>query len=295
MDALLNFLPFALEGQWKGAAAVALVTVGVLIFIGAIYVLLVAVYGWLQAYLVTMVALMAFSIILAAVWLVGIPGTIPGTGPRGTEPTWVPFLVDSEQGTVFSSNLSAFPKGEKPAGGWRLPSASEVYPGNLTSLGELDNARPIIQDALAGYFQRQGTGSSKPEDYQFFPAFQTPKTKEEIALAEKYGKARVFFMPNGNVNDVDPKTEKVRKSFNPPNASEQMLVGIVYPAVKDLHPAITVFAYRNKGQIFMASLQWMVASIVLFALHLWWLGRFERKQKVREAQLASGARQPVAV
>lgn len=298
MESLLQFAPFALEGQWFGAAAVALVIVGILIFIGTIYILLVAIYGWLQAYLVTMVSLMIFSIILSAVWLFGIPGTIPGTGPRGTEPHWVVFLADSEQGLEFKDEIAAFPADRStvlPKSGavqgteWRVPAADEMYPGQINVDGEIDAIKNALFPALAGYFQQQETGSSDPADYQFRIEGRAP-TPDEEALPV----ARVLFFPNGDVHKVDPGTQAVTETFDVQDASHRLVAAIDLPANAD-HPAIRVFAYRNKGQVFMASLQWMVISVILFVLHVIWLGRYENKQKRREAELAAGTtpREPV--
>ncbi len=303
MEALLRFAPFALEGQWRGAAAVALVLTGVVIFIGTVYVLLVSVYGWLQAYLVTVIATMAFSIILAAVWLVGIPGTIPGTGPRGTEPYWVVFLQDSQQGQEFKAEIDTFPKGTAPQNDWRLPSSDEHYPGNINAEGELDNIKSALRPALAGYFQAQKSGSSNPDDYDFRIAGRKPATKEEGEITP----ARIFFKPNGHVSKINPETEETIEEIDTRDPAKQLLVGVAYPTVykKDakgndtsevLHPAIRVFAYRNQGRVFQAAAEWLLISILLFALHLWWLAGLEKRQKEREAQLAAGTvREPAPV
>ena len=298
MEALLRFAPFALEGQWHGAAAIALVLVGVLIFIGTIYVLLVAVYGWLQAYLVTMVALMSFSIILSAMWLFGIPGTIPGTGPRGTEPHWVVFLADSEQGLEFADEIKTFPAdrsvqaekgGTFPKTAWRLPNAEEHYPGQISAEGELDNIKAVAFASLAGYFQKQGTGSPDPADYKFRLEGRKP-APDETALPV----ARVAFYPNGPVQLINSETQNLEGEIPAPNAADRLLAGIDVPATGK-HPAFRIFAFRDKGRVFQASAEWLLASIILFALHVWWLGRFENRQKRREAELAAGTspREPV--
>lgn len=300
MESLLRFAPLALEGQWKGAAAVALVLVGVVIFIGTIYILLVAIYGWLQAYLVTMVALMSFSIILAAVWLFGIPGTIPGTGPRGTEPHWVMFLADSEQGLEFAKQIGEFPadrsvkaaeNGAFPSTQWRVPDAEEHYPGQINVDGEIDNIKAVLFPSLAGYFQKQKTGSSQPEDYQFRLEGREPAPDEE-----KLPVARVLFYPNGNVQEVNSQTQKVTETMKIPTPADRLLVGIDVPATAD-HPAYRVFGYRDKGRVFQAAAEWMIISVILFALHVWWLGIYENRQKRREAELAAGTtpREPVPV
>jgi len=299
VESLLQFAPFALEGQWFGAAAVALVLVGIFIFIGTIYILLVSIYGWLQAYLVTMVSLMIFSIILSAVWLFGIPGTIPGTGPRGTEPHWVVFLADSEQGLEFDEEIAAFPAdrsvqapdaGSFGSGEWRVPNANEQYPGQINVEGELDGLKSVLLPALAGYFQQQETGSANPSDYQFRLEGREP-TPDQAALPV----ARVAFHPNGDVRTIDSGTQEVLETDDVGDPSDRLLAGIDIPATAN-HPAIRVFAYRNKGQVFMASAQWMIISVILFVVHLWWLARFENKQKRREAELAAGTspREPVA-
>lgn len=297
MESLLRFAPFALEGQWAGAAAVALVLVGVVIFIGTIYILLVAIYGWLQAYLVTMVALMSFSIILAAVWLFGIPGTIPGTGPRGTEPHWVVFLADSEQGLEFTKEIGEFPadrsvkveEGSFPNTAWRLPDAEEHYPGQINVDGEIDNLKAVMFPALAGYFQQQKTGSSDPADYQFRLEGREPAPDEANLPI-----ARVLFYPNGNVQHVNSQTQEVTETVEVGDPADRLLVGVDVPATAE-HPAYRVFAFRDKGRVFQASAEWMIVSIVLFALHVWWLGIYENRQKRREAELAAGTspREPV--
>lgn len=300
MESLLQFAPFALEGQWFGAAAVALVIVGILIFIGTIYILLVAIYGWLQAYLVTMVSLMIFSIILSAVWLFGIPGTPPGTGPRGTEPYWVVFLADSEQGLEFAEEIQTFPadrsvqipeEGPVADSEWRVPVADEQFPGAINVDGEVDAIKLALQPALAGYFQQQGTGSGDPADYNFRLEGRAPSPEEEALPV-----ARLLFYPNGNVDTVDQGSRAVLETDQISDPAGKLLAGIDIPATEN-HPAIRVFAYRNKGQVFMASLQWMVVSVILFVVHLLWLAGYENKQKRREAELAAGTsppREPVA-
>ncbi|MHB8513575.1 MAG: hypothetical protein ACYDCC_15570 [Actinomycetota bacterium] len=317
MHAFLHTI--ALEGQWHGAAAVALVLTGVLIFIGSIYVLLASVYGWLQGYLVTMVALSSFSIILAGVWLIGIPGTIPGTGPRGTEPYWVVFKADSEQGQQFAKSIAEFPaSGVTGNSDWRPPAADEIYPGNISPLGEVDNIKHVLEPALAAYFQKQKTGSSAITDYDFrvdtkadatCSIIPTPKTctlpPDQAALPP----ARVFFKSTGEVVKADPQTKAVLGRFIPADPSSDLLVGIDLPERLDLtnpkclthlpqpncpvlHPAIRVFGYRNKGRVFQEALEWLIISIIVFAFHVFGLSRYETKQKRRAEELSSGAAAP---
>jgi hypothetical protein len=321
----LNSVPLALEGQWHGAAAVALVLTGAIIFIGTIYTLLVAIYGLRQAFHVTMVATSAFLMILSATWVFGIPGTIPGTGPRGTEPSWVMFLPDSEQGEEFQAETRTFgqfvsatrvaiaarqklndaitkrnakvAKGGKleplvtpcqqrtQAGGWIEVCTDDLAPGKVTAAGELDSIKNVLRPALAGYFQRQKNGSSVPGDYDFEVPGVTGSTPE-------IPDAVVGVYPDGDVLQLDPAAtpnwliqRKAVKVIKPPRPAKRLLIGIAEPRTPK-HPSIDVFGFHDKGRVFQPAAMFLAVSIILFAFHLVMLARFERRQKIREAQLS---------
>ncbi len=65
-------------------------------------------------------------------------------------------------------------------------------------------------------------------------------------------------------------------------------MGVTIPATDD-HREVTVFAFRDKGLVFLYSLYFLGVSILGFALHVWLLARLERKQKEREAELEGAA------
>ena len=100
--AFLHLIPLACDGCWSGWQAVLGLVIAVVVLIGSIYMLLASNFGARLGYLVLMVSLMAWIILLSAMWLFGLPGTTPGTGPRGAESAWVPFLQTSDQGKVFA-------------------------------------------------------------------------------------------------------------------------------------------------------------------------------------------------
>lgn len=266
MSATFAWVPLALEGQWSGPAAVAVVATAALIFIGTIYYLLGTLFGWRRAYYITMVSLMGFMILLSLVWLVGLPGTGPGFGPRGREPSWIPFIVGSEFAQDFTEDIDRFPEGWDRPGKKYFGNPDEQQTGAIDSIGEIDTIKGAIEPALAGYFQRLGTGSAKPADYNFrieLPAEQEAKlTPEERAVPV----AIVRFKDVGG---------------------GQLLFGARIPAVAGKHPEITVLALRDKGTVFLPSLYFLIASVVLFALHLWLLARDEIRQKAREAETAT--------
>lgn len=79
------------------------VPLGILVFIGSIYLLLRANLGTRRGYLVLGTSLFGFLTIHALFWTFGAPGTPPATGPQSLpgqelnayEPTWVAFAGDS--------------------------------------------------------------------------------------------------------------------------------------------------------------------------------------------------------
>jgi len=262
---LLRHIPLALDGQWSGAAAVAVVLTGVTIFIGTIYFILSTLFGWRRAYYITVVALMGFLVIISLVWLVGIPGTGPGFGPRGRESAWIPFLPTSEYASDFQADIKTFPNGA----GWDAPgkkyfgNSDSKHTGAIDSVGEIDTVKLIIEPAIAGYFQKNPSlnGSINPTDYDFrrqLPPAQDAKLTPEEKVAPI---ATIAFKDAGG---------------------GRLLAGFTIPATAK-HPQFTVFALRDKGTVFVPALEFLVSAVVLFALHLWLLARDEIKEKMRLA------------
>lgn len=246
----------ALEGQWSGGAAIGLVLTILALLIGSIYVLLTGVLGARKAYLVLGTSLFGFIILLSLVWMAGAPGTTPGTGPRGTEPSWVPFLAESEQGEEFQEVLATFPQR------WDRPGRK--YSGGVESAGEIEKVRPAVQEALARLAAFEGREATDPKDWSFRLEGVKPASPEEVLI------------PVGAVRFVE---------------AQRLLAGITIPGT-DKHPTVTVFAFRDKGRIFQPSALFLGSSVVLFALHLAGLARIERKEKEAAAAPSPAAREP---
>jgi hypothetical protein len=258
-------IPLALEGQWSGAAAVGVVLTAAAIFIGTLYYILATLFGWRRAYYITMVSLMGFIILLSLVWLAGVPGSNPGFGPRGREPAWVPFLANSEFGADFREQIATFPDGWDAPGEKYFGNPDKGKTGSIDSAGEIETIKTVLRPALAGYFQArpQLGGTVKEEDYDF----RIPGTAAQEAALTAEEKA----VPAAVVRFEDA-------------GGGNLLGGFQIPAVSGKHPAITVFAYRDKGAVFLPSLYFLMTSLVLFALHLWLLARDEIKQRARDAE-----------
>ena len=258
-------IPLALEGQWSGAAAVAVVLTSVTIFMGTIYYLLTTLFGWRRAYYIVMVSLTSFLILLSLVWLVGAPGTVPGTGPRGREPVWVPFLPTSEFAADFRSEIASFPDGWDAPGKKYFGNSDKKLTGALEAKGEIDTIKALIKPALAGYFQqRSETGASIREDDYDFRLQGTPAQEAKLTDVEKA-------VPIATIRFKDA-------------GAGRLLFGVTIPGVTGKHPEVTVFAMRDKGTIFIPALYALLLSLALFSSHLWLLARDEIKQKARDAE-----------
>lgn len=270
MTALMHLMPLlALEGHWAGIRAIGVVIILFVALAGSIYMLLWSNFGAKVAYLILMVSLSGFMIVMSLMWVVGAPGTAPGTGPRAgapstkilvaTEPHWVPFLPDSEQGSEFTAEIENFPNG------WTDVFASKtpvIYPGKIDAKGELDTFRATITGALARLAEEKKIDATKPADWTFRPAGSPAITDAEKAIPE----ATIRFYRKGT----------------------PLLVGVTIPAT-DKHPQVTVFAFRDKGRVFLYALYFLLWAIVSFIFHTWLLARHERKEKTsgaeREVQL----------
>ena len=266
MRSLATLIPLALEGQWSGAAAVAVVVTSVAIFMGTVFYLLVTILGWRRAFHVSMVSLMGFMIILSLVWLVGAPGTTPGTGPRGREPEWIPFLADSEFGQDFTDDIAEFPQGWDEPGKKYFGNNDKDNTGAIDAAGEIATIKGVLEPALAGYGQ-QNDFSEDPADYDFRLPPASPEDEARLTAEEKA-------IPVATVRFKDA-------------GAGRLLFGVRIPGVAGAHPELTVFAMRDKGTVFLPSLYFLVASVFFFALHLWFLARDEIKQRARDAETAA--------
>jgi hypothetical protein len=249
---------FACDGCFAGFPAILSLVIAVVVLIGSIYTLLWSNLGARQAYLVLMVALSAWMILLSAMWLFGAPGTTPGTGPRGREAAWVPFTPTSDQAKVYQDAIAKFPSGWDKLG--TGGDGKGIYPGKIDSHGELINVTATVSEAEARLAAKQGTQATDKKDWAFVPSDLPPQPGQEDTP-----KANVrFYMQDGT----------------------PLLFGAVIPAT-DKHPQTTVFAYRDKGLVYLYALYFLLVSILGFAVHLWLLGRYERRSVAAEAAMTS--------
>lgn len=243
--------PLACDGCFRGFPAWVSLGLIVMSLIGTIYMLLWSNLGARLAYLVTITALSVFMMILSVLWMIGAPGTTTSTGPRGREVAWIPFFPDSEFAGDFDADLATFPGGD----GWE--PAGTVFPGKVDTQGEFESVRSTVTNRLADFAKVNDLEAKEASDWSFRDRTKPPVTPDEKELAP----AVVAFNQVG---------------------STKLIVGIEIPATS-AHRKVTVFAYRDKGLVFLPSLMFFLVSLGMFILHTWLLGRYEREESEREA------------
>jgi hypothetical protein len=229
----------------KGIVTVVAATI---LFVGTVYVLLAAIFGLRMAYLVLAVSLFGWMIIFSLIWVIGQPsilgvrGTLPNLGPRGTEAHWQVFSAATGPVKSKFPETSRFPEGWRP-----LPAQA---PAALKSAA--DNAKSAIQKYLAAQaedeFEQQGEKVCDPAE---------PLETDCITL--------------------DPTTFAVEDFRFATSGHTSLIAAQAFFTAGG--PQVTVFAYHDPGNVDVYSKSFLIASILGFVLHLPFLDRAERKRK----------------
>jgi len=235
------------------------VLTGFVLLPGSVYMLLAANFGALKGYLIAATAFFGFLTMLSAVWLFGIPGTTPLTGPKGTQPTFKFFTLNDPQASTYDS-VRDF-QGEA-GNGWQEAPAGEVQPGSPeeTLKADLDTARQrAIQDLITETNKNVEDSSDELDVTNLdAKAFYTIQDGTEVAAIV-----------------ISPKA--------PPPGS-----GLKKP---DFAPK-TTFAYRDPGSPYLPSILFLIGSSVLFVVHTVLLGVAERRRPLGRAQAPAPEAQP---
>ena len=94
---------------------IAVVVTAFVLLPGSVYMLLASNFGALKGYLIAGTAFFGFLMMLSAVWLFGIPGTTPLTGPKGTQPTFK-FFTLNDPAAAGSPSRPATSRRARPRG-----------------------------------------------------------------------------------------------------------------------------------------------------------------------------------
>jgi hypothetical protein len=217
---------------------------------GSVFMLLASNFGALKGYLIAAVGFFGFMVMLSAVWLFGIPGTTPLTGPKGTQPTFNFFTVDDPAAATYDS-VRDFQGGA--GNGWEPAPEGQFEEGSAeaTLKAELETARQTaVQDLI-------DETNADIED-----------SSEELDATNL--SAEVFY----TIQDGTEVAAVVISPATPPEGS-----GLQRP---DFAPK-TSFAYRDPGSPYLPSILFLIGSIVLFLVHLFLLGMAERRRPLGQA------------
>jgi hypothetical protein len=217
---------------------------------GSVFMLLASNFGALKGYLIAAVGFFGFMVMLSAVWLFGIPGTTPLTGPKGAQPTFNFFTVDDPAAATYDS-VRDFQGGA--GNGWEPAPEGEFEEGSAEAAlqAELETARQTaVQDLIE-------ETNADIED-----------SSEELDATNL--SAEVFY----TIQDGTEVAAVVISPATPPEGS-----GLQRP---DFAPK-TEFAYRDPGSPYLPSILFLIGSVVLFVVHLFLLGLAERRRPLGQA------------
>jgi hypothetical protein len=239
------------------------VLTGFILLPGSVIMLLSANFGALKGYLIGATAFFGFLAMLSAVWLFGLPGTTPLTGPKGTQPTFKFFTLQDPAAGKYDS-VRNFQGGA--GNGWQEAPAAEGAQGGAqeTLRADLDVAKQTALSKLINDTNKGNKDSSKDLDVTNLDAkaFYTIQNGTEVAAIV-----------------ISPKQPPAGSGLQKPTFAPK-----------------TSFAYRDPGAPSLPSLLFLIGALVLFVVHMLALGMVERRRPlgapVAAATAADGERQP---
>ena len=224
---------------------IAVVVTAFVLLPGSVYMLLASNFGALKGYLIAGTAFFGFLVMLSAVWLFGLPGTTPLTGPKGTQPTFKFFTLEDPAAATYDS-VRTFQGGA--GSGWQEAPTGEAEAGSAeeTLKADLDTARQTALSDLIEETNRDIEDSSKELDVTNLDA-------------------KVFYI----IQDGTEVAAVVISPKDPPAGS-----GLERPTFAPR----TTFAYRDPGNPNLPSVLFLAGSLLLFVVHLLALGLAERRR-----------------
>jgi hypothetical protein len=267
-------------------ASILAIPLGILFFVGSIYLLLWSNYGAKKALAITGVAWAGFGALLGIFWWFGAPGIPPGLGinhlpGQATDhyvDRWYPFEEGSERSEFFPSteNVDEFAPPHEYLG---LPPQEEAERPNLewTSLVSLagqaesrmeDQFLPVDANGIAqigtdrrAAFEEEVAGTDLPEGARRGPIFYTAEVVEDVRLLD------------------DDRTGVMLAT-----ARYQAVANFVDRDGVPLEPIpvgepVDWFAFYDPGLQWVPSAIWTGVSLFIFLLSLAWLDRLEQREK----------------
>ncbi|WP_370328273.1 hypothetical protein [Euzebya sp.] len=263
------------------------VPLGIVIFVGTVYMLLRSNLGTRRGYLVMSSCLWGFGFLLSLFWTFGAPGTPPNTGPQNLpgqeldeyQPVWVAFAPDSalatEEGTPYAA-VADFPDGDWGPVPEGFTDTAQTGAENISSffagLADVDEAYTNVL-----------TGTEVQEGETLYAEASNGRPMIGITLVNT---CELIDDPEA------PEDEEAPEQVLPPNCAG-LEVGDPVPAGESDAPGAvarteyTLFGFYDAGAPYFPSLLMTGIMFVLFVLHTLLLARDEQRERREAAEAAA--------
>lgn len=268
MSTLSSLIVLATEGGIPADSPLAklAVPIGIVIFVGSVYLLLRSNLGTRLGYLVMSTSLWGATFLFALFWTFGAPGTPAFTGPQNLPgqqldeylPIWVPLAQDAsavtEEGSPYAV-IAGYPDGFDD-----------------TPTTDADNVDTAIADISA-----------------FFSGLSDPYTPLLSGLEEPVA-TEFAEADNGRpiVAVTFARTCQLDNDGNLSAACEELGAGAVAPeGSEDRGEDVTLFAFFDAGNPAFPSYLMLAGTFVLFAGHMVLLARDEKRTAAEQVEAAA--------
>jgi hypothetical protein len=289
--------------DWRGLIAL---PVGILIFFGAIFLLLKSNLGTRRAYLVEASCFFGFMLILSLFWGFGAPGTPRNTGPQSLPgqpadyytPKWVAFAGDSTLAQERFGLVEQFPEGFQEEGGGGDAAGDGAAGGEAEADAETagDAAVGGVEEIGTFFLEEHGGVQLIDDDWVAAgPPLVAFAESGEKVVGATYAKPFAFNDqgevpegPDGQPLFTDDQVgQAIPEDFAVPPGLEDDVAQLVTPET------FTAFAFFDQGFAFFPSLVMIVISFVGFVIHALLLGWDENREKERVVEEVVIEREPV--
>ena len=302
--AAVEFVP---PDDWRGAIAL---PAGIIIFFGAIFLLLKANLGTRRAYLLEASTFFGFMLVLSLFWGFGAPGTPQNTGPQSLPgqpadyytPKWVAFAPDSTLAQDdFSGLVSQFPEGfqeEQGEGGAEggAEGGGEEAAGQAETEGAAEAATAGAEEIATFFREERGGEQLIGDDWVLLGPIRSATAENgDNVVGATYAKPFAFDdegeIPEGPDGQPlfaeDEVGQPIPEDFEVPAGVDDATAQLLAPET------YTAFAAYDPGFALFPALVMMAISFVGFVIHALLLGWDENRERERTVEEVVVEREPV--
>jgi hypothetical protein len=271
------------------------VPIGILIFCGAVYLLLWSNYGAKKGALIYGTAFFGFCAVLGVFWWFGAPGTpvatglqnFPGQAADAYQAKWYPFEPGSERAAAFpdANDLGSFQPVDEFLGlGGQSPDELESDPMYAATNGDVTQASQLMVDVFLriGEDGNVGLGGERRTAYQD-DGFAMLVDEFGADAAEEFTRGEPFF-------SAEPDTLLMTRDQGTLLTGAEIVAYVNFAGpdgqVRYAVDSQPVFAFKTPDLLWLPSAVWTIVSLLLFGVCLFALDRIEQREKrmVEEAE-----------